>query len=100
VDSAGCVGYSNVVNITTLALRAAGRKVSVFPNPTVGLLTVQAPAPLQSVCLYTPEGRLLRVWKDKGATLQLNLADLPQGLYLLRVETPSGITYHPVHKLH
>lgn len=100
VDSAGCVGYSNEVNITTLALRAAGQKVSVFPNPTVGLLTVQAPAPLQSVSLYTPEGRLLRVWKDKGATLQLNLADLPQGLYLLRVETSSGTTYHPVHKLH
>jgi hypothetical protein len=100
VDSAGCVGYSNVINITTLALRAAGQKVSVFPNPTVGLLTVQAPTPLQSVSLYTPEGRLLRVWKDKGATLQLNLADLPQGLYLLRVETFSGITYHSVHKLH
>lgn len=100
VDSADCVGYSNVINITTLALRAAGQKVSVFPNPTVGLLTVQAPAPLQSVSLYTPEGRLLRVWKDKGATLQLNLADLPQGLYLLRVETSSGTTYHPVHKLH
>jgi len=100
VDSAGCVGYSNIINITTLALRAAGQKVSVFPNPTVGLLTVQAPAPLQSVSLHTPEGRLLRVWKDKGATLQLNLADLPQGLYLLRVETSSGTTYHPVHKLH
>jgi hypothetical protein len=100
VDSAGCIGYSNVINITTLALRAAGQKVSVFPNPTVGLLTVQAPAPLQSVSLYTPEGRLLRVWKDKGAILQLNLADLPQGLYLLRVETSSGITYHSVHKLH
>jgi hypothetical protein len=100
VDSAGCVGYSNVINITTLALRAAGQKVSVFPNPTVGLLTVQAPAPLQSVSLHTPEGRLLRVWKDKGATLQLNLADLPQGLYLLRVETSSGTTYHPVHKLY
>jgi len=100
VDSAGCVGYSNVLSITISALRAAGQKVSVFPNPTVGLLTVQAPAPLQSVSLYTPEGRLLRVWRDKGATLQLNLADLPQGLYLLRVETSSGTTYHPVHKLH
>ena len=63
-------------------------KVSVFPNPTYGLLQMQFPGQrLDRIVLLTPAGKALRVLRGPFFdTHQLDLQGLPAGMYFLRME--------------
>lgn len=68
--------------------------VSVYPNPTDGLLTISSSQPLQHIELLDISGRQLLTTKDNS----LDLSSFPNGIYLLRCTTPSGSTIQKIIK--
>ena len=78
--------------------------VSVYPNPATGILTIEIdaaavdaqsiqssfgtnnnPAPTYDIRLYDALGNLLRQQSTKGAAVQFNISNLPNGIYYLHV---------------
>lgn len=65
----------------------------LYPNPTDGQITVIMDGEAQAIIIYTTDGRPVGGWKllsfsDRHATLDVSI--LPDGLYLLSVQTSSG----------
>lgn len=75
------------VQEVSIGTTAAETGIRVFPNPTTDGVTLQRPS-VQSttVQLYSLEGRLLREERWEGSEMQLNLASLPSGTYLLKTD--------------
>jgi hypothetical protein len=71
-------------------------KATLYPNPAADRLTVTLPFPadaVQATAVTDPAGnaRLLNAHKASGADqLEIGVGTLPQGLYLLRVDTEHG----------
>ncbi|MCB0637881.1 MAG: T9SS type A sorting domain-containing protein, partial [Lewinella sp.] len=62
----------------------------IFPNPTRDLLTVECPQGIAKdtpVQLFNLQGQLLQQWtlQPGDRQLQVSLANLPAGLYALRI---------------
>lgn len=72
-----------------------GKTVSIYPNPAYGMCTVSvkdgSPARLN---LYSPDGRLVATVTTAGAPATLQLPC--QGIHLLQVVTPAGISTHKI----
>ena len=64
--------------------------VRAFPNPTTGALSLEATHLMERVSLHDLAGRVLSQRAPQGFEAQLDLASLPQGVYLIVVETAAG----------
>lgn len=65
-------------------------EVTVFPNPTQGLLNLELSGTEDSVLnyhLYDLQGRLLRQEVLRNTSAQIQLDNLPSGTYLLRIQS-------------
>lgn len=62
--------------------------VQVWPNPVSDELHLQSELPVERVVLYDLQGRV--VLERQGDVSSLGLTSLPQGLYLLRIESEQG----------
>ena len=67
------------------------QKISVYPNPTTGLLVIETDT-LQQVEIYTIHGILIEV-SDKN---QINLNPYAKGIYLVKITTDKGIALKKV----
>lgn len=56
----------------------------VYPNPTTGLITITGIATSQLVEIYSITGKLLQSVQSSATKTQLDLSDLPQGVYLIK----------------
>ena len=66
--------------------------LKVYPNPSRDLVTVQAEQAISGLELFDLQGRLLQSKnKDLGRNAKLNIAELPQGIYLLKVKGVFGV---------
>ncbi len=71
-------------------IAGSGNVVTVYPNPVVDNLCVMLPleAPKTTVSVYNTSGmELKRVVATHVAHVEVDFADLPQGIYLLRIYT-------------
>ena len=64
-------------------------QVKVYPNPTNGMVTVEAEG-MSLVSVYNSLGQCVLEKQVSGETTTLDLKDVAAGLYLLRVKTESG----------
>lgn len=71
--------------------RLSQLSVSVSPNPTRDMLTVQGLVPGSFVSLYQMSGIRLIGFVSKGATQQVSLNSYMAGIYLLRIQSPKGV---------
>jgi hypothetical protein len=62
-----------------------------FPNPAVDRLVVQADANLVQVEMYDAMGRMVLVQQATGNAQELNVAELPAGLYIITATTEAGV---------
>lgn len=95
----GCSGETTVtiapiVGIDNSQLSTSNAQLSVYPNPTTGLVNVVCPA-ARRISVVNLMGQVLitlrYVSPDTGSQLStLNLESLPNGVYFLKVETPDG----------
>ncbi|MDD4847479.1 MAG: endonuclease [Bacteroidales bacterium] len=80
--------YSYSVNIQELAQIAEA--INIFPNPTQDDFYISIPTTLelpQQIDVLDVYGKTLRSvsWEDTGSKFHVNIADLPSGLYLIRI---------------
>lgn len=59
---------------------------SVFPNPTAGILNVRSAISIESIEIFSLEGRKIKEAKNSI----LDISDLSSGIYLLKVKTEEG----------
>lgn len=65
--------------------------LSVSPNPTSGLLKINADGRvMQSASLYDLSGRLVNTYVVNDATTTINLSEVPAGIYLLKMLLEDG----------
>lgn len=67
--------------------------LTLFPNPTSNTLTVQAPNPTEDIQIFDIAGHRVYRWYIESRTEKstvLNIADIPTGNYILRVQTKDG----------
>ena len=69
--------------------------IDVYPNPTTGNLYIDAVG-IQKVECYNQMGQLVRVYDDVVNTIDLN--NLSEGVYMLRITVPQGVTMRKVVK--
>lgn len=65
--------------------------VTVFPNPTIDIINLQSEIDMQEVYLIDISGKLMVSEQVKNKTHQLNMSDLPAGIYFLRIKTDKSI---------
>jgi len=61
--------------------------VTVFPNPTMDLITIHSSSPIQQVWLYNLQGELIL----ESNTSSLSVRELPTGNYILLISSDAGI---------
>jgi len=71
--------------------------INVYPNPTLGEVTIEA-LEMSHVELFDTEGRRLQDYLANGDKLQINLNKLSSGMYYLRIHTPKGVTIQKIVK--
>ena len=69
--------------------------IAVYPNPTTGNLYIDAVG-IQKVECYNQMGQLVRVYDNVVNTIDLN--NLSEGVYTLRITVPQGVTMRKVVK--
>ncbi|WBA43574.1 T9SS type A sorting domain-containing protein [Hymenobacter canadensis] len=84
VDTNGQASFSPVVAV------AAGKELSLYPNPAHTELQVVAPAPEATYRVLSTIGAVMLEGKTSTGTATLNVAALPAGLYHLEVTTAAG----------
>ncbi len=60
--------------------------VTLYPNPSRGSLTLEAPEPVQRISVHNALAQLVREIQPGGQLTQLDLSDLETGIYLIEVE--------------
>jgi hypothetical protein len=96
-NSCGEVTVCDSVNVQDLvnsnAMMELSDKVTIYPNPVSDLLYIEGLSALvQGISLEALDGRSLPlVYENMNGLLTLQgLASLPDGIYLLRIQTSSG----------
>ncbi len=70
---------------------------SIYPNPTTHTLTVETASPIREITVYDLAGRVMMTAEGgtvetcHGASLQVDVSSLPNGIYLLRAVTDNGV---------
>lgn len=67
--------------------------LNCYPNPTEGLLTVSVSEVMTQIEVFSVNGALLHSLRCSGNSAKLDLSHLPAGIYLLSVNTPSGVVH-------
>ncbi|MFK7923473.1 MAG: T9SS type A sorting domain-containing protein [Bacteroidia bacterium] len=94
-DVWGYVVEGGIESSTAIENRlATNQDFSLFPNPTQGRLTLSFESSGQSrkIELIDMQGAKVWVRESRQATEELDISDLPQGIYLLRVEAKNNWT--------
>ena len=88
VDSTGCLRDSHCYN-TAIGPRQTRQDMQVYPNPAEDRIHIHLESPPgreTRLSLLDIHGRLLRQTRMQGQRQTWPLGDLPQGIYLLRLE--------------
>lgn len=91
------VAFAPVASVMTSTKRAAAPEVAVFPNPATTHLTVQlgglaGPVGAVRATLLNMLGQVVTEQHGSGSTLQVGLAGVAPGVYLLRLQTAAGVS--------
>ncbi|MEN9002504.1 MAG: CocE/NonD family hydrolase [Flavobacteriales bacterium] len=73
---------------TSLAERKKSFKVSVFPNPSNGIINIETQEELISISLFSVSGKELI---NTGVTNKINVSNLASGVYILRFVSQNGV---------
>jgi len=77
----------------------ATKKFIVSPNPVKDLLTIANEfQTIQAVEVYDLNGRIVKNVSNNATNLQISLGDLSSGVYLLKIQTPQGISTQKIIK--
>ena len=87
-DAFTWVKDSNIV-LGTSETKAVVKEVSIYPNPTTGPLSIRTEKNSEAQ-IYSLEGKLLQSVQIKKGVNDLDISDLPKGVYLIKTPTESS----------
>jgi|GEM_PF-6173198 len=72
----------------------AEETLSISPNPSTGIITIRLKEGVEkaSMEVYNELGALVRIAEQTSSTAEINLADLPKGVYLLKILSEGTLT--------
>src|SRR5690606_32804737 len=89
VQDLGLVKYT--LDLTTLGNNGFNNQISevtIYPNPTTGILNFNSKSEIQNVVLFDLSGRKISEFNSS----QINISSLPKGIYLVKISTKDGKT--------
>lgn len=78
--------YNSLMSVVDVS---SANSVSVYPNPTSGILNIQSDQNIQNIQLISVEGKIIRNYQAQN---QINLSELPKGVYVVKVKLVDGKT--------
>ena len=78
------------IDRTPITQVAEQDQLSIYPNPTEDLLNIEAKQEIRAVDVYSLTGQLMVTQHNKSDKVQVSVADLAKGMYLLRVYLNDG----------
>ena len=78
-----------IINLDGIEEDETSSVISVFPNPSKRKVTIEG-VEVAKVQVYNTFGQLVRIVRE---TNELNVAGLPEGVYLLRIKDAKGTAY-------
>jgi hypothetical protein len=64
--------------------------IDIYPNPVTDFLHVKAPDRLNRISVYSLTGSRKIFKNSEGSSIMLDLSELEQGIYLVKVEMEDG----------
>ncbi len=82
----------NDLNLSTPELKFMDN-LSIYPNPVNDMIHISLPEKLKNntLSVLNSQGRIIKVQSNTSCEIELNLSDLPIGIYLLRIESENRI---------
>ena len=86
---------SDFVQVTTPEIFSD--RIKVYPNPTSSLVFIESDKPIGEIMLFDATGKSLEIPIHKDTESgELDLSNLSNGFYTMRIWTSSGITTHKI----
>jgi uncharacterized repeat protein (TIGR01451 family) len=79
-----------LIDVTSGVGERAANDVRIHPNPTNGELNIVSDQMIESLQLYSSDGRLLRSGSVNSASHRIDVSALERGMYLLELSTANG----------
>ena len=90
LDSMGCEVANCSVGIDETSISEDISSVLVYPNPTKNILNISTSFKFNQLKIYNISGQLIKTEYSKQ---QINVADLPKGMYFLKlIGSKEGVT--------
>lgn len=87
------------VDTTTASINSINHQVlSTYPNPATSEVIIETALPMEQAELYSADGRIVRSYTKLGKSGRLDIANLPKGMYCLRVTTKEGVLVRKIVK--
>ena len=88
LNSSGCVGQSDPITFSGVGIDELMTTVSIYPNPTSGVVHIQADSPITFATVYNSIGKKVQVSLIDN---ELDLSQLSNGLYIVNLSINSNI---------
>ena len=88
------------LNTTENKFNNQQQSVIVFPNPTTNVINFQSKTNIEQINLMDSNGKLLHSELVKSNVHQLNIRDLPSGIYFLKIKTANAFETKKIIKQH
>lgn len=86
-----CIGDNFSCNLLTNTTNLLPQKVDIFPNPTTTLLTLQLEQAIKGrIKLKSVAGQIVYTTDFSGVQHQIEVEDLPSGVYFLHLQAEEG----------
>lgn len=90
--SSGQFKYSNIIFVNCKAKDEVN--VCVYPNPATSILNIITRQQKTSMVIKNISGQPVLYYKANTEKVTIDLGHLPEGLYLIEVQTKNNISYH------
>jgi hypothetical protein len=87
MDFDGQFEYSKVVSVNVLS---ENNTIAIYPNPVQDELTVTNTENVENVVIYNALGQVVKQFEVNAEQLKIDVADLQNGIYTLRLQTKTG----------
>lgn len=94
VDLDGRYTYSDIVSVK---INGTG-VLTIVPNPANNFIVLSGISIASNVSIYSTAGQLLKQWYNVNENQQLNIANLQQGMYIIKVLQSNKETVHKLVK--
>ena len=92
VSKQGQAGASEVINNISLKELSPLADLSLYPNPTIGLIYIDAPQSIEQAELLNLQGQKVRSFSSPSGLQQIFVEGLAKGVYWLKLESKKAET--------